>query len=306
MTTFQATPPATPWVQVSGLIEPAWLQQHLAEVNLFDASFAMPGNGNDMATAFRQRHIPQAQFFDLENASDPQTSLPHMLPRLEDFADYMQSLGFDERKATVIYDDGTYAGATRLWWMLRVFGYDNIALLNGGLPGWEAAQLPVTAVVSPPHPGCMTPVFRPELVWTKDHVIANLDHGQAVLLDARAAPRFRGMQDEPRPGLRRGHIPGALNLPWSELVDPASKRFWPVERLRKIFSSADVRPGEPITTTCGSGVTACVLAFGLFLLGRADIPVYDGSWAEWGKETSTPVMMGPPQRLHNIENIPDL
>ncbi len=290
-------------LQVSGLVEPGWLRDHLPDVNLFDASFVMPGSANNMAAVFHTKHIPQAQFFDLEIASDPQNPLPHMLPRPEAFADYLRLLGFDERKATVIYDDGTYLGATRLWWMLRVFGYDNAALLNGGLPGWEAAQYPVAAEITAPKHGRMTASFRPELVWTKDQVAANLDHGQAVLLDARSAPRFRGEQAEPRPGLRRGHIPGALNLPWSELIDPASKRFWPPERLREIFAGVELRPDEPITTTCGSGVSACILAFGLFLLGRADIPVYDGSWAEWGRATTDPVMMGPPQRLHSIDGV---
>jgi thiosulfate/3-mercaptopyruvate sulfurtransferase len=284
-------------MQVSGLVEPEWLRQHAAAVNLFDAGFAMPGSGRNMAAEFDAKHIAVAQYFDLEIASDSKNPLPHMLPLPEAFADYLKLLGFDDRKATVIYDDGTYLGASRLWWMLRVFGYDNVALLHGGLPGWDAKQFPVTSVIATPKPGRMVADFHPELVWEQDHVTANLDHGQTVLLDARAAPRFRGEQAEPRPGLRRGHIPGALNLPWPELIDPATKRFWPTERLREIFTGAGISLDEPLATTCGSGVSACVLAFGLYLLGRQDIPVYDGSWAEWGREGSNPIMLGSGQRL---------
>lgn len=286
-------------LQVSGLVEPEWLAAHRQRVNVMDASFALPGSDQNMAAMFHGKHIPEAQYFDIEIASDPKNTLPHMLPNPDAFADYLKQLGFDDRKATVIYDDGTYLGAARFWWMLRVFGYENAAILNGGLPGWEAKNFSVTAAISPPHPGHMTASFHPELVWNHAQITANLDHGQAVLLDARSTPRFRGEKAEPRPGLRRGHIPGALNLPWSELADPATKRFWPPERLQEIFTGAGIRPTEPIITTCGSGISACVLAFGLFLLGRTDIPVYDGSWAEWGRESSNPVMMGPPQRLQN-------
>lgn len=282
----------SPTIQVSGLIEPEWLRQHAAEVNLLDAGFSMPGSGRNMAAEFDVKHIAGAQYFDLDIASDAKNSLPHMLPEPEAFADYVKLLGFDDRKATVIYDDGTYLGASRLWWMLRVFGYDNVALLHGGLPNWEAKHFSVTTVIATPKPGRITANFRPELVWSLAQVAANLDHGQTTLLDARAAPRFRGEQAEPRPGLRRGHIPGALNLPWPELIDPATKQFWPVERLREIFTGTGIRLDEPLATTCGSGVSACVLAFGLFLTGRNDVPVYDGSWAEWGREGSNPIMLG--------------
>jgi thiosulfate/3-mercaptopyruvate sulfurtransferase len=287
--------------QISGLVEPEWLLQHAAGVNLFDAGFAMPGSGRNMATEFAAKHIDGAQYFDLEIASDTNNFLPHMLPQPDKFVDYLKHLGFDDRKTTVIHDDGTYVGASRLWWMLRVFGHDNVVLLNGGLPGWEALHLPVTKEIASPKAGRLSSDFRAELVWTQDHVAANLDHGQTILLDARAATRFRGEQAEPRPGVRRGHIPGALNLPWPELIDPATKRFWPMERLREIFIGTSIRLDEPIATTCGSGVSACVLAFGLFLLGRSDIPIYDGSWAEWGREGSNPIMLGAGQRLRNLE-----
>lgn len=294
---------STPNLQISGLVEPEWLQQHLAAVNLFDAGFTMPGNGRNMAAEFNDKHIAGAQYFDLDVASDYKNPLPHMLLRSDTFANYLKQLGFDERKATVVYDDGTYLGASRLWWMLRVYGYGNTALLHGGLPGWEAKQFSVTTNITTPKSGRMTANFCPELVWSQDHVMANLDHGQTVLLDARAAPRFRGEQAEPRPGLRRGHIPGALNIPWSELIDPATKRFWPKERLQEIFTGTGIAINESIATTCGSGVSACVLAFGLYLLGRHDIPVYDGSWAEWGREGPTPIMQGAGQKLLKLNEV---
>ncbi|MEJ0062631.1 MAG: 3-mercaptopyruvate sulfurtransferase [Alphaproteobacteria bacterium] len=290
---FGFSPPTLP----SPLVEPEWLKANLGRVNLLDATFAMPGSGRNPAAEFHARHIPTAQFFDLEIASDPETTLPHMLPAPEAFADYMRQLGVDERKPTIIYDDGAYLGATRLWWMLRVFGHDNIALLHGGLPAWQAAGHPLTDKIDPPGKGRFTATFRPELVWSLAQVTDNLEHGDTVMLDARASGRFRGEQPEPRPGLARGHIPGSLNLPFSELIDPATKQLWPAARLKEIFTGAGINSGESITATCGSGVSACVLAFGLFLLGRGDVPVYDGSWAEWGADKVNPVMLGPPQRL---------
>lgn len=280
------------------LLTADWLQRHLGQVNLLDATFVMPNSGRNPQADYAARHIPTAQFFSIEEIADKTTPLPHMLPTPEAFAAALVALGFDQTKPTVIYDDGSLLGACRCWWMLRVFGYDTLALLDGGLPVWEA-EFPVTNQPEIVRPGRFTASWRPELVWRREQVLDNLASAQAIVLDARPAPRFKGEQAEPRPGLQRGHIPGSLNLPYGDLIDPQSRRLKPRATLQMLFAEAGVKPDEPLVMSCGSGVSACVLAFALHLLGRRDIPVYDGSWAEWGLTPGCPVMLGPPQRPLN-------
>ncbi len=289
---FLAEPPVR---LPSSLVTADWLQQHRAQVNLLDATFVTPNSGRDPQVEFAAKHIPGAKFFSIEDIADKTTPLPHMLPSPGAFAEALITMGFDQSKPTVIYDDGSLLGACRCWWMLHVFGCDNTALLDGGLPAWEA-DFPTTNLQEPASLGCFTPKFRSDLVWNGEQVLENLTRAQAILLDARAAPRFKGEQAEPRPGLQRGHIPGSLNLPYSDLLDPLSKRLKSRAALQIIFAEAGVKADEPLVMTCGSGVSACVLAFALSLLGRRDIPVYDGSWAEWGGTAGCPVMLGPPQR----------
>jgi thiosulfate/3-mercaptopyruvate sulfurtransferase len=292
---FLAEPP----IRLPGsLVTADWLQRHLGQVNLLDATFVMPNSGRNPQAEYAAKHIPTAQFFSIEEIADDTTALPHMVPSPEFFAAALVALGFDQTKPTVIYDDGSLLGACRCWWMLRVFGYDTIALLDGGLPAWES-DFASTHLHASVKPGTFTPQPRPELVWSGADVLENLTNAKAVLVDARPAPRFKGEQAEPRPGLQRGHIPGSLNLPYGDLLDAQSKRLKPRAVLQILFAEAGVRADEPLVLTCGSGVSACVLAFALSLLGRRDSPVYDGSWAEWGSTEGCPVMLGPPQRpLH--------
>jgi thiosulfate/3-mercaptopyruvate sulfurtransferase len=295
LTTLQRFLAEPPMRLPGSLVTATWLQQHLEQVNLLDATFAMPNSGRDPKAEFSTKHIPTAQFFSIEDIADKTTTLPHMLPSPEDFAAALVALGFDAAKPTVIYDDGGLLGACRCWWMLHVFGCDSIALLDGGLPAWET-DYPTTNQQEPAKPGRFKSDFRPELVWSHADVLENLTNSRAVLVDARAAPRFKGEQAEPRPGLQRGHIPGSLNLPYGDLLDPQSKRLKSRAALQILFTEAGVKADEPLVMTCGSGVSACVLAFAQHLLGRRDIPVYDGSWAEWSSAQGYPVMLGPPQR----------
>ncbi len=276
----------------AALVTPHWLHDNLEKVNLLEASFAMPNSGKDVVAQYQTKHLQGAQFFNLADVADKNSPLPHMLPSAEDFAAALIRLGFDRRKPTIIYDDGSTVGACRLWWMFRVFGYDKTALLNGGLPAWEAAHYPVTSDIPQVTRGYFTAQFRPELVWTMEQVTANLTEGETVLLDARAAARFRGEQAEPRPGLQRGHIPGARNLPFTELLDATTGEFKSIAEMQSVLTKMCIATNTPITATCGSGMTACVIAFALHLLdSNSNIAVYDGSWAEWGS-SGNPVMMG--------------
>ena len=269
------------------LVGTDWLASRLGAPNLvvIDASWYLPQQHRDPRAEFRAAHIPGARFFDLDAASDPDTDLPHMLPSPAHFAEVMASLGVEGWHDVVAYDgSGVQMSAPRLWWMLRAFGHDRVAVLDGGLGKWLAEGRPVEAGEgSAPPRGHLTPVRHPALVKERSDVAAVLTDGSAQVVDARVAPRFHGDVDEPRAGLRRGHIPGARNLPFSDLVDPESGTYLPPHVLRARIASAGVDLRRPVIASCGSGVTACSLALALQLAGAGEVPVYDGSWSEWGR-----------------------
>jgi thiosulfate/3-mercaptopyruvate sulfurtransferase len=235
-----------------------------------------------------------ALFFDIDAVSDHAASLPHMLPDEAGFAATMDRLGIGNDSGLVVYDSAGLVGAARVWWMLRAFGHREVAILDGGLPKWLAEGRPVTAAVPTPAP-VSRPYeahLQPALVRNRDQILANLDSRREQVLDARTVERFAGTAPEPWPGRRSGHIPNSLNLPYALLTDPATGTVLPKEALERRFREAEVATNKPVVTSCGSGITACVLAFGLYLTGREDIAVYDGSWAEWGLPGATPVMTG--------------
>ncbi|MDH2327010.1 3-mercaptopyruvate sulfurtransferase [Cereibacter sp. SYSU M97828] len=276
------------------LVSTEWLAEHLSspELVLLDASFAMPGATPTAPDIHAAGHIPGARFFDIDGIADPGSPLPHMLPSPEDFAAVAESLGIHDGAPVVIYDATGLMSAPRAWWTLRVFGHENVAILNGGFRKWRAEGRTETTEPAPPKKATFTPRFRPELVRSRQDVLANLDTAAAQVIDARAADRFEGTAPEPRPGIRSGHIPGSLNLPFAKLSDPATGEVLPPEALAQRFREAGLDPHKPVITSCGSGVTAGVLAFTLSLLGRDDVAVYDGSWSEWGREGDTPVATG--------------
>lgn len=288
-----------PYAHPEALVSSEWLAAHLDDphVRVLDASFTLPGISPTARENYDRGHIPGAAFFDIDDICAPGMSLPHMIPSAELFAQKIGALGVGDGDKVVVYDSAGLSSAGRGWWMLRLFGHDNVALLDGGLPKWKAEGRPVTALVPAPLPRRFTARFDPSLVRDKRAVMANLASGAEEVVDARAAGRFDGTTPEVRPGLRSGHIPGSRNLPYDRLTDPETRRIKSAEALAGLFDEAGVALDRPIVTSCGSGVTACALAFALHLIGHPGAAVYDGSWSEWGLPGDTPVATGPAGRV---------
>jgi thiosulfate/3-mercaptopyruvate sulfurtransferase len=235
-------------------------------------------------------------FFDLDASSAADTTLPHMLPAPAEFAARMSALGLDDRSTIVVYDgSGVNLSAPRVWWTFRVFGHRAAAVLDGGLGKWKAEGRPLEPGVSRPTPGRFTARLDSSRVRDLAAMLSNLASGSEEVVDTRAVERFEGSQAEPRPGVRSGHIPGSLNLPFTDLVS-ANGTFLPPERLRARIEAAGLDPRRPVVTTCGSATSACSLVLALALLGHDGVAVYDGSWTEWGGRSDTPVEVGPARR----------
>jgi len=275
------------------MVSTDWLEAHLYDDDLrvVDATLPLVGQAGRGRDVYEQAHIPGAVFFDINAVADLATDLPHMLPSPEAFAKAAGELGLARDAAIVVYDAHGLYSAPRVWWTLRTMGYPRVSVLDGGLRKWRAEDRIVTSEVAPPAPVAADTAFRPELVRDLVAVQAHIEAGDAQLLDARSAARFRGQAPEPRAGLRAGHMPGALNLAFDEVVNPDGTLKSEGE-LRPLFEDAGVDLSRPIVTTCGSGVTASVLALALARLGRDDVAVYDGSWTEWGGRPDTAVVTG--------------
>jgi thiosulfate/3-mercaptopyruvate sulfurtransferase len=285
-----------PYAHPESLVSTEWLAAHIdaPQLRVFDASFTLPNVKPTAQEEYARRHIPGAMFFDIDEISDHSNLLPHMLPGPEDFARMAGALGIGNDRQIILYDMSGFGSAPRAWWMLRVFGHDNVAILDGGLPKWLAEGRAVTTYVPQPKPVTFSPRFDGSRVRNKTQLLANLEEKREQVLDARSAGRFAGTAPEPRLGLRGGHIPGSINVPYDTLGDPKTRRYLPAEQIEARFRVAGVERGQPIVTSCGSGVTACALTFALHLVGWGKSAVYDGSWSEWGLENSnTPVETGP-------------
>jgi thiosulfate/3-mercaptopyruvate sulfurtransferase len=277
------------------LVGSDWLAAHLddPDVRVVDSSFKLPGITPTAREDYDRGHIPGTVFFDIDDIAEPGTSLPHMIPSPELFARKMEGLGIGGDDRVVVYDSAGLSSAGRAWWMLRLFGHRNVALLDGGLPQWKAEGRPLETAVPNPPLRRFTARFDPALVRDKHALLGNLATRREQVVDARAAGRFAGVAEETRPGLRRGHIPGSRNLPYDRVTDPQTHRLRDAEALSELFRDAGVALDRPIVTSCGSGVTACALAFALHLIGHPGAAVYDGSWSEWGLPGDTPVETGP-------------
>ncbi len=276
------------------LVSTNWLAGHLgrADVAIVDATYHLPTVKRDARAEFAAAHIPGAAFFDVDGIADHSSDLPHMLPSPPEFAAAMEAIGIGSDSMVVAYDAYGLMSVARAWWMLRAFGHDRVAVLDGGLPKWKAEDRPLEGGVPRPRAARFVPRFRPELVRSKAQMLANLASRAAQVVDARSAGRFCGVDPEPRTGLRGGHIPGSANVPFNTLLDPDAKTVLQPEDIRARFAAAGIDPARPIVASCGSGVTACVLALGLTLIGARDVAVYDGSWSEWGLPGDTPVESG--------------
>ncbi|MBA2919014.1 3-mercaptopyruvate sulfurtransferase [Sphingomonas sp. MAH-20] len=275
---------------MDALVSTDWLEKELGAVDLrvVDATWLMPGEG-DAAAAFEQAHIPGAVFMDLAELADSSTSLPNMLPPAEKFASRMQSLGLGDGSRIVVYDQSPYKTAARAWWMLRTFGAHDVAILDGGLAKWRAESRPVESGKPQVRHRHFTAWTDSKSVRSLDQMKANVGSRAEQVLDARGADRFAGQVAE-RPGVQPGHIPGSRNLPYTQLFN-ADGSWKQGDDLRQAFERSGVDLDKPIVTTCGSGITASVLLFGLHLLGK-DAALYDGSWSEWGADPSTPKETG--------------
>lgn len=276
------------------LVSTEWLAQRLGnpDLRVLDATYHLPNLKRDARAEYAAAHIPGAVFFDIDAIADASIPLPHMLPPPARFAEAVGALGIGDNTFVVAYDSYGLMSAARVWWMFRAFGYDRVAVLDGGLPKWKAEGRPVDNKPVVPAPRTFTPKFRSRVLRRKNDVIENLKTMAEQVIDARSAGRFRGTDPEPRAGLRSGHIPGSRNVPYASLLDPKTQTVLPAEALRQRFQEAQVDLGKPLVTSCGSGVTACVLALGLHLIGVPQVAVYDGSWAEWGEAGNTPVETG--------------
>ena len=275
------------------LVESEWLVENLdaAGVCVIDATFFLPKDDRDARAEYDASHIPGAVFFDIDDICDPSSDLPHMLPSAEMFSAKAGALGIGDGDKVVVYDThGGGMAAARVWWMFRVFGHFNVAVLNGGLPKWQAEGRPTTDDSSAPEPRALTAELNSDLVRDMDQMLANVESRAEQVADARSRERFDGNVPEPRKGLRSGHIPGSRCFPFTMLMDGENHFVMrPAVDIAAAVDAAGLDMGRPIVASCGSGVTAAMLAFGIFLMGKEDVAVYDGSWTEWGDREDTPV-----------------
>jgi thiosulfate/3-mercaptopyruvate sulfurtransferase len=278
-------------LSLSPLVSAKWLAARLdqPELAILDATFFMPQQARSSLAEYRSAHLPSAQFFDVDTVADAQNPLPHMLPPQEQFEQAVASMGIDNDTHVIIYDNNSFMASARVWWTFRIFGHDRVSVLDGGLRRWRHQGLPTDCEVQKPEFRRFKADFRPELVRDIDQMLETAGSTDTQIIDARPSGRFGGTEKEPRPGLRGGHIPGSFNLPFSELLEPENGCMKSPADIEDHFRSLGVTLGKPLVTTCGSGVTASILALGLYSIGVRDVAVYDGSWSEWGSRTDTPV-----------------
>lgn len=275
------------------LVSTGWLADHLKDPDLriLDGSWFLPASGRDPKAEYAAAHIPGARFFDIDDISDHRSALPHMVPPVEKFMSRLRAMGVGDGHQVVVYDGMGLFSAARVWWMFRLMGQDNIAVLDGGLPKWVSEGHPVEDMPPLIRDRHMTVRRQNSMVKDVTQVAAASKLGDYEIVDARAADRFRGDAPEPREGLRSGHIPASKNLPFTDLLNADQTMKSPVS-IRAAFEAAKVDLGKPVITSCGSGVTAAILSLALERIGKTDHALYDGSWTEWGAFPTLPIATG--------------
>jgi thiosulfate/3-mercaptopyruvate sulfurtransferase len=275
------------------LVSTDWLGQNLGAPNLavIDASWYLPAQNRDGKAEYLARHIPGAVHFDIEDVSDHASSLPHMMPPTEQFARQMSELGIGDRMTIIVYDGAGLFAGPRVWWMLRVFGAQDVRILDGGLPKWLSEGRPTERGAVRRVPATFAPRFDAKAVADRNRVRKALETGVAQVIDARSAERFTGAAPEIRPGLPSGHMPGALNAPSVSLLEKG--RLKSLAELAEVLDRAGLDRDRPVITSCGSGVSAAIISLALDELGTPAEALYDGSWTEWASIEGSPIATGP-------------
>lgn len=282
------------YVNPDSLVGVEWLAEHLEDdgLKIVDATHHLPISERDAAEEFEFRHIPGSVFFDIEEISDHTNELPHMIPAPEYFAKKVGELGISNDDKVVVYDSaGGFLAAARVWWMFRLYGHDNVCILDGGLAQWGKKKKPLEhGDVRPTEVSFKVTDFREHMVRRKDDVLTNIDSEEELLVDARSTKRFHGEEWEPRPCKNLGHVPGSVNMPFPELMVPRKDYLYrPADEMAAAFAEYGIDFSKTVVTSCGSGLTAAVITFAAHLLGHENSAVYDGSWAEWGNIDGLPI-----------------
>lgn len=273
------------------LVSTAWLADHLGDANIkiLDCTWHHESTKLDGRTQYRGRHLPNSVHFDIDHIADKSSPLPHMLPTAADFSKKLGLLGIGSNDHVIVYDrlcGG--AAAARAWWMFRIFGHRNVAVLDGGYGKWIKEKLPAEMTPVRPEPQTFTATFVPSLLRSLEQMKANLIAGTEQVIDARGPARFDGMQEDVFSFKRLGHIPGAVNIPWGDLIHPETGAFIERDAMAARFAQAGIDLQRPIVATCASGILSCVVALGLYTIGHPDAAVYDGAWAEWSLTDDAP------------------